>query len=54
MLKVKIFTDINLFALEDRINGWFENNTGINFRDIKYSIDSDDYYTALIIYQIEK
>lgn len=54
MVKVKIFTDRNIFALEDRINEWFKNNANVNFRDIKYNIESDDYHTVIIIYQIEK
>ena len=53
MVKVKIFTDNSLFALEDRINEWFRNNTHINYRDIKYNIECDDYHTVIIIYMIE-
>lgn len=54
MIKIKIFTDRSIFALEDRVNEWFENNPDINFRDIKYNIESDDYHNVIIIYQIEK
>lgn len=54
MVKVKIFTDRNIFVLEDRINEWFKNNANVNFRDIKYNIESDGYHTVIIIYMVEK
>lgn len=54
MLKVKIFTDRNLFVLEARINEWFESNADITYKDIKYNIEDDSYHNAIIIYQIEK
>ena len=54
MVKVKIFTDRSIFALEDRINEWFKNNADVNFRDIKYNIEGDGYHYAIIIYMIEK
>lgn len=53
MVKVKIFIDRSLAKLEDRINEWFSNNTHINYRDIKYNIESDDYHTVIIIYMVE-
>ena len=54
MIKIKIFTNRNLFELEDCINEWLENNSSVNFRDIKYNIENDGYHTVIIIYQIEK
>ena len=54
MIKIKIFTDRNLFELEDRVNEWLASNADINYRDIKYNIEDDGYHNIIIIYQIEK
>lgn len=58
MIKVALFESSDRCDLEEDINEWFEKNPDINLHDIKYSsvVNShyDSYYSAMIIYRIEK
>lgn len=54
MVKVALFESYNRLILEENMNEWFEKNPDINLHDIKYNIHSNTYYSAMIIYRIEK
>lgn len=55
MIQVKKF-DVGLGYSEDKkiddlINDWLKNTTGIEVQDIKYSVTDSGYESALIIYE---
>ena len=37
--------------IDDLINDWLKNTTGIEVQDIKYSVTDSGYESALIIYE---
>jgi hypothetical protein len=37
--------------IEDLINNWLKNTTGIEVKDIKYNVTGSGYESALIIYE---
>lgn len=59
MIKIKILTSSSINLLESDVNNWIfkettserQNNTFIKIIDIKYTIDSQDRHSAMIIYE---
>lgn len=48
MYQVKLFNIQNQDLLEQTINEWLKENTGIELMDIKYNIDVNGEYVLLI------